>query len=95
MTLANNPPSPYQGQVETMLNKHAYPFSEAPVNMINLAWAAKGKGNVAKETEEGRPVDKSVKRVIKLPEHLKAAIIKGMVLCSRCQCECELNKSPH
>ncbi|KAM2398973.1 hypothetical protein ACFXTH_035592 [Malus domestica] len=43
MSLANNPPSPYQGQVETMLNKHAYPFLEALVNMINLAWAEKGK----------------------------------------------------
>ncbi|KAM2369052.1 hypothetical protein ACFXTH_046534 [Malus domestica] len=94
MTLANNPPSPYQGQVETMIDKHADPFSEAPVNMINLASAEKGKGKVAKETEEARPADKSTKGVIKLPEHPKATIIKWMVLCSRCQCECELEIPP-
>ncbi|KAM2252495.1 hypothetical protein ACFX1S_007004 [Malus domestica] len=92
--LANNPPSPYPVQGETMLNKHADSFLEAPVNMINLAWAEKGKGKVAKETEEGRPADKSTKRVIKLPEHPKATIIKGMVMCSRCQYECELEVPP-
>ncbi|KAM2301038.1 hypothetical protein ACFX1S_031987 [Malus domestica] len=75
---------------EAMVNKHTNPFSEAPINMINLAWAEKGKAKVARETEEGKPADKSTKGVIKLPEHLKAAIIKGMVLCGKCQCECEL-----
>ncbi|KAM1978606.1 hypothetical protein EV1_014898 [Malus domestica] len=92
--LTNNPPNLYPVQVETMLNKHANPFSEAPVNMINLAWVEKGKGKVANETEEGRPADRSIKEVIKLPEHPKAAIIKGMVPCSRCQCECELEVPP-
>ena len=100
MTLVKNPPSPLiflqkdQGQVETMVDKHADPFSKAPVNMINLAWAEKGKGKVARETKEERPADKSTKGVIKLPEHPKAAIIKGMVLSSRCQCECELEIPP-
>ncbi|KAM1302055.1 hypothetical protein ACFX2H_013018 [Malus domestica] len=99
-TLVKNPPSLLiflqkdQGQVEAMVDKHADPFLEAPVNMINLAWAEKGKGKVARETEEERPADKSTKGVIKLPEHPKAAIIKGMVLCSRCQCECELEIPP-
>ncbi|RXH93056.1 hypothetical protein DVH24_013632 [Malus domestica] len=48
------------------------------------------KGDRKKE----RLADKSTKGVIKLPEHPKAAIIKGMVLCSRCQCECELEILP-
>ncbi|KAM2527674.1 hypothetical protein TB1_024902 [Malus domestica] len=33
MIWANIPPSPYQVQVETMLDKYADPFSEAPVNI--------------------------------------------------------------
>ncbi|KAM2796907.1 hypothetical protein COP1_007984 [Malus domestica] len=49
---------------------------------------------VARETEEERLADKSIKEVIKLPKHPKAAIIKGMVLCSRCQCKCELEIPP-
>ncbi|KAM1248982.1 hypothetical protein ACFX2I_031704 [Malus domestica] len=61
---------------EAMVDKHTNPFSEAPVNMINLAWAEKGKAKVARETEKGKPADKSTKGVIKLPEHPKAAIIK-------------------
>ncbi|KAM1188680.1 hypothetical protein ACFX2J_024452 [Malus domestica] len=76
--------------VEAMVDKHPDPFSEALVNMINLAWAEKGKRKVTRETEEERLADKPTKGVIKLLEHPKAAIIKGMVLCSRCQCECEL-----
>ncbi|KAM1100264.1 hypothetical protein ACFX1Q_007487 [Malus domestica] len=79
---------------EMTLAKYADPFSDAPVNMVNLAWAEKGKGKVAEETEEGRPKDKSTKGVIKLPEHPKAAIIRGMVLCNRCQCKCELKVPP-
>ncbi|KAM0978139.1 hypothetical protein ACFX2C_014144 [Malus domestica] len=96
ITLVKTPLSPLiflqknQGQVEAMVDKHADPFSEAPVNMINLAWAEKRKGKVAKETKEERLANKSTQRVIKLPEPPKTAIIKGMVLCSRCQCECEL-----
>ncbi|KAM2027101.1 hypothetical protein ACFX1T_019451 [Malus domestica] len=39
--LANKPPNPYLVRVETILNEHADSFLEAPVNMINLAWAGK------------------------------------------------------
>ncbi|KAM2483044.1 hypothetical protein ACFX1W_040731 [Malus domestica] len=66
---------------EVVMDKPADPFSEAPINMISMAWAEKGKENVTRE-EERRLVDKSTRGVIKLPEHPKAAIIKGMVLYS-------------
>ncbi|KAM1941773.1 hypothetical protein ACFX13_029312 [Malus domestica] len=55
----------------------AFPFSDAPINMLNMTWAEKGKG-------------KPTERIDKLPEYQKAAIIKGMVMCSKCQCKCEL-----
>ncbi|KAM2861181.1 hypothetical protein COP2_026393 [Malus domestica] len=99
-TLASDPPSPTlfsqdnQGQIEAAVDKHTNPFSEVPVNMINLAWAEKGKGKAARETEERRPADKLAEGVIELSEHPKAVIIKGMVMCSRCQCECELEIPP-
>ncbi|KAM1999409.1 hypothetical protein ACFX16_006838 [Malus domestica] len=62
--------------------------------MISMAWAEKEKEKVTREIEEGRLVDKSTKTVIRLIEHPKAAIIKGMVLYSKCQCECELEIPP-
>ncbi|KAM2305248.1 hypothetical protein PS1_025118 [Malus domestica] len=77
-----------------MADKATDPFSEALVNMISMAWAEKGKEKVTREVEEGRLADKPTKGVVKLPEHPKAAIIKGMVLCSKCQCECELKIPP-
>ncbi|KAM2647557.1 hypothetical protein TB1_000788 [Malus domestica] len=57
--------------------------------MISMAWAEKGKEKVTRE-EERRLVDKPTKRVVNLPEYPRATIIKGMVLCSKCQYECEL-----
>ncbi|KAB2625546.1 receptor-like protein 12 [Pyrus ussuriensis x Pyrus communis] len=70
-----------------------YPFTKAPINMINLTWAEKRKGKVTWEVKvEMRQVDKLTEGTIKLPEKLKAAIVKGLVLCSKCQCVCELEK---
>ena len=74
-------------------DKHTDPFSEAPINMISMAWAEKGKEKVTRE-EERRLVDKPIKGVVNLPEYPKAAIFKGRVLCSKCQCECELEIPP-
>ncbi|KAM2692502.1 hypothetical protein EV2_006781 [Malus domestica] len=62
--------------------------------MISMACAEKEKEKVTRQIEEGRLADKSTKAVIRLTEHPKAAIIKGMVLCSKCQCECELEIPP-
>ncbi|KAM2127805.1 hypothetical protein ACFX1R_007667 [Malus domestica] len=59
-----------------------------------MAWAEKEKEKVTREIEEGRLADKSTKAVIRLTKHPKVAIIKGMVLCSKCQCECELEIPP-
>ncbi|KAM0998256.1 hypothetical protein ACFX2C_008048 [Malus domestica] len=61
--------------------------------MISMAWAEKGKEKVTRE-EERRLVEKPIKRVVNLPEYPKAAIFKGRVLCSKCQCECELEIPP-
>ncbi|KAM2004045.1 hypothetical protein ACFX15_027539 [Malus domestica] len=69
------------------------PFSEAPINMISMAWAENGKEKVTRE-EERRLVDKPIKGVVNLPEYPRAAIIKGRVLCSKYQCECELEIPP-
>ncbi|KAM1044173.1 hypothetical protein ACFX2A_036147 [Malus domestica] len=66
------------------------PFCEAPVNMINLTWAEKGKDKATQGVRERRQVDKPTEEVVKLPERPRATIIKGVVLCGRCQCECEL-----
>ena len=66
-------------------------FRQVLVNMINLTWADKGKGKATWEVKaERRPIDRPTKGVIKLPEKPKATIIKGVVLCSRCHSECEL-----
>ncbi|KAM2577748.1 hypothetical protein TB2_003382 [Malus domestica] len=67
------------------------PFLEAPINMINLTWAEKGKGKSTWEVKaKQRQVDKSTEEAIKLPQKPKSAIMKGVVLCSKCQCKCEL-----
>ncbi|KAM1285244.1 hypothetical protein ACFX2J_027833 [Malus domestica] len=67
----------------------AFPFSEAPINMLNMTWAEKGKWRITREEEE-RLAQKPIERINKLPEYPKATIIKGMVMCSKCQRECEL-----
>ncbi|KAM1664101.1 hypothetical protein ACFXTN_039674 [Malus domestica] len=74
-------------------DKHTDPFSEAPINMISMASAEKGKEKVTRE-EERRLVDKPIKEVVNLPEYPKAAIFKGRVMCSKCQYECELEIPP-
>ncbi|KAM1285666.1 hypothetical protein ACFX2J_028204 [Malus domestica] len=74
---------------EMVVINPAFPFSEAPINMFNMTWAEKGKGKITREEEE-RLAEKPIERIIKLPEYPKAAIIKGLVMCSKCQCECEL-----
>ncbi|KAM1345809.1 hypothetical protein ACFX2H_034945 [Malus domestica] len=79
---------------ELVVDKPAVPFSKAPVNMINMAWVEKGKERITREPEEERLAEKPTGWVIKLPEYPKAAIIKGMVMCSKCQCECELEIPP-
>ncbi|KAM1786583.1 hypothetical protein ACFX12_039341 [Malus domestica] len=78
---------------EAVMDKPTDPFSRALINMINMAWAEKGKEKFTRE-EERRLVDKPTKGVVNLPEYPRAAIIKGMVLCSKCQCECELEIPP-
>ena len=68
------------------------PFPEAPINMINLTWAKKGKwkGHLgSKNRNEGQLIDQQ-DETIKLPEKPKVTIVKGVVLCIKCQCECEL-----
>ncbi|KAM2523952.1 hypothetical protein PS1_030725 [Malus domestica] len=50
--LKNNQPE------EAVADKHTNPFSEAPVNMISMAWAEKGKEKVTREIKEGRLADK-------------------------------------
>ncbi|KAM1720610.1 hypothetical protein ACFX14_022140 [Malus domestica] len=79
--------------VGAVMDKPTDPFSEAPIHMISMAWAEKGKEKVTRE-EERRLVEKPTKGVVNLPEYPRAAIIKGMVMCSKCQCECELEISP-
>ncbi|KAM2621507.1 hypothetical protein TB2_026250 [Malus domestica] len=82
-----------QQEEPAVKDKHTDPFSKAPINMISMAWAEKGKEKVTRE-EERRLVDKPIKWVVNLPEYPRAAIIKGRVLCSKCQCECELEIPP-
>ena len=73
------------------ITNNASPFIQAPVNMINLTWAEKGKGRATWEVKaERRPSDRPTEGAIKLLEKPKAATIKGVVLCSQCQCEWEL-----
>ncbi|KAB2608815.1 S2-RNase [Pyrus ussuriensis x Pyrus communis] len=67
------------------------PFLEARINMINLTWVEKGKGKPIWEVKaKRRQVDRLTKGTIKLPEKPKVTIVKGLILCSKCQCECEL-----
>ena len=67
------------------------PLLQAPVNMINLTWAEKRKGKAMWEVKaKRRPVNRPTKGVMKFPEKPKATIVKGVVLCSRCHYECEL-----
>lgn len=37
-----------------------------------------------------RGTDGLTKGSMRLPDRLLAAMVKGVVLCSKCQCECEL-----
>ncbi|KAM0974947.1 hypothetical protein ACFX2C_018051 [Malus domestica] len=74
---------------EMVIINPTFPFSEAPINMLKMTWAEKGKMKIIREEEE-RLAEKPTEGIIKLPEYPKAAIIKGMVMCSKCQCECEL-----
>ncbi|KAM1353398.1 hypothetical protein ACFX2H_032895 [Malus domestica] len=74
---------------EMVIIKPAFPFSVAPINMLKMTWAEKGKGKITREEEE-RLAEKPTEGIIKRLEYPKAAIIKGMVMCSKCQCECEL-----
>ncbi|KAM1800758.1 hypothetical protein ACFX11_032438 [Malus domestica] len=79
---------------ESVIVKPVVPFTEAPVNMINMTWAEKGKERITREPEDERLAEKPTGGVIKSPKYPKAAIIKGMVMCSKCQCECELEIPP-
>lgn len=67
------------------------PFPEAPINMINLNWVEKRNAKATWEDKgEKRQVvrpSEGVKRLLELPQ---AVVIKEVVLCSKCQCECEL-----
>ncbi|KAM2122103.1 hypothetical protein ACFX1Q_019805 [Malus domestica] len=82
-----------QLEAAAVTDKHTDPFSEASINMISMAWAEKGKEKVTRE-EERRLVDQPIKWGVNLPEYPKATIFKGRVLCSKCQCECELEIPP-
>ncbi|KAM1400648.1 hypothetical protein ACFX2F_027900 [Malus domestica] len=79
---------------ELVVDKPTVPFSEVPVNMINMTWVEKGKERITREPEEKRLAEKPTGGVIKTTEYPKAAIIKGMVMCSKCQCKCELEIPP-
>ncbi|KAM1974781.1 hypothetical protein ACFX15_039633 [Malus domestica] len=76
------------------MTKPVVPFTEAPVNMINMTWVEKGKERITREPEEEGLAEKPTGGVIKALGYPKAAIIKGMVMCSKCQCECELEIPP-
>ncbi|KAM1856545.1 hypothetical protein ACFX14_006770 [Malus domestica] len=82
-----------QQEEPAVKDKHTDPFSKTPINMISMAWAEKGKKKVTRE-EERRLVDKSIKGVVNVPKYPRVAIIKGRVLCNKCQCECELEIPP-
>nr|XP_017187786.1 uncharacterized protein LOC108173374 [Malus domestica] len=74
-------------QANMMVDTEHFP----KINMINLTWAEKGKGKATWEVKaEKRQVDMPTKGAIKLPEKPKVTIIKGVMLCSKCQRECEL-----
>ena len=76
-------------QVNMMI--YTYPFPEAPINMINLNWVEKGKAKATWEAKgERKQVARSIVRVRGLPDRPQTSVVKGVVLCSKCQCECEL-----
>ncbi|KAM2985813.1 hypothetical protein FF2_006165 [Malus domestica] len=79
---------------EVVIVNPVLPFSEAPVNMLNMTWAEKGKGKIIREEEEGKLAKRPTEGIGKPSEYPKAAIIKGLVMCSKCQCECELEIPP-
>ncbi|KAM1365125.1 hypothetical protein ACFX2F_043588 [Malus domestica] len=67
------------------------PFPEASINMINLNWVEKGKGKTTwEEKGERRQVVRPSEGVRRLPNRSQKAVINGVVLCNKCQCECEL-----
>ncbi|KAM1348357.1 hypothetical protein ACFX2F_002543 [Malus domestica] len=39
---------------EMIVVNPAFPFSEAPINMLSMTWAEKGKGKITREEEEGK-----------------------------------------
>ncbi|KAM1750791.1 hypothetical protein ACFX11_008985 [Malus domestica] len=53
---------------ELVVDKPTVPFSEAPVNMINMAWVGKGNERITREPEEERLAKKPTGGVIKSPE---------------------------
>ena len=64
---------------------------KVPLNMINLTWAEKGKWKATWELKaERRPTDRPTEGTLRIPEKPKATIVKGVVLCSKCHSECEL-----
>ncbi|KAM1328922.1 hypothetical protein ACFX2F_013137 [Malus domestica] len=79
---------------EVVIVNPVLPFSEAPVNMLNMTWVEKGKGKIIREEEEGKLAKRPTEEIGKPSEYPKAAIIKGLVMCSKCQCECELEIPP-
>ncbi|KAM1137717.1 hypothetical protein COP1_035697 [Malus domestica] len=79
---------------EVVIVNPVFPFSEAPVNMLNMTWAEKEKWRIIREEEEGELAKRPMEGIGKPSEYPKAAIIKGLVMCSKCQCECELEIPP-
>ncbi|KAM2421462.1 hypothetical protein ACFXTH_027787 [Malus domestica] len=68
-----------------------YPFPEAPINMIKLNWVERGKGRaIMDEIGERRQAGRPREGVRRLPDRPQATVVKGVALCSKCQCECEL-----
>ncbi|CAL9021320.1 unnamed protein product [Prunus brigantina] len=62
------------------------PFPQPQVNMVNLNWPEQKKTRPTTETSSSR--DRMVSR--ETNERPKATISAGMVLCSKCKCEAEL-----
>ncbi|CAL2229237.1 unnamed protein product [Prunus armeniaca] len=62
------------------------PFPQPQVNMVNLNWPEQKKGKLIVEasTSKGRRVIREAN------QRLKATISAGVVLCSKCKCESEL-----
>ncbi|KAM2507671.1 hypothetical protein ACFX1W_029966 [Malus domestica] len=66
-------------QANVMVNANS--FLQAPINMINLTWKEKGKEKATWEVKAER---------LQVDRPTEVAIIKWVVLCNKCQCECEL-----